>query len=152
MIPLGLRAILFRTFHYGTRCIWPRIKKFHKMKYTFHPHFCSTFQGPRLVWPKLTDLVSCWLFWPDLAISAIFGQNSLELWNLEQKWEWKVHFILWHFLIWSQITELLTFLVLRLKCTVTLLKLRKHPIFFFSINLKYPKLKKNGLSIPGIFF
>ena len=50
--------------------IWPQIKKCHKMKYTFHPHFCSKFQGPTQFWPKLTDLDSCWLF---LAWCGYFG-------------------------------------------------------------------------------
>ena len=85
-------------------------------------------------------------------ILAICGQNWMGPWNLEQKWGWKVYFILWHFLIWSQITELLTFLVLRLKCTVTLLELRKHPIFFILVTLKYQKLKEFGHNFAGGIF
>ena len=52
----------------------------------------------------------------------------------------------------GQITELLTFLVLRLKCTVTLLELRKHPIFFILVTLKYQKLKKFGRNFVGGIF
>ena len=39
-------------------------------------------------------------------ILAICGQNWMGPWNLEQKWGWKVIFILWHFLIRGQITDL----------------------------------------------
>ena len=40
------------------------------MNYTFHPHFYSKFQGFRLFWQKIRDLVSCWLF---LAWFGYFG-------------------------------------------------------------------------------
>ena len=46
----------------------------------------------------------------------------------------------------------MTFLLLRIKCTVTLFKPLKHPIFFILVILKYSKLKEIGLSFAGGIF
>ena len=45
-----------RTKKVNSSVIWPPIKKCHKMKYTFHPHFCSKFQSSRLFWPKIAEI------------------------------------------------------------------------------------------------
>ena len=45
-----------KTKKVNSSVIWPRIKKCHKMKHTFHPHFCSKFQSPRPFWPKIAEL------------------------------------------------------------------------------------------------
>ena len=45
-----------RTKKVNSSVIWPPIKKCHKMKYTFHPHFCSKFQSFRPFWPKIAEI------------------------------------------------------------------------------------------------
>ena len=45
-----------RTKKVNSSVIRPPIKKCHKMKYTFHPHFCSKLQGPRPFGPKIAKI------------------------------------------------------------------------------------------------
>ena len=58
-----------------------------------------------LPWLKASYSAPKSLVWKTI-ISAICDQNWIGLWNLEQKWGWKVIFILWHFLIRGQIRDL----------------------------------------------
>ena len=71
---------------------------------------------------------------------------------MEQKWGWKVCFILWHFLIRGQITELLTFLPLRLKCNATLFEDREPPFIFLLGFFSLPCNTESTIKSGGTVF